>query len=228
MQSMSIDEAIERQRAVGSTSAQHQTTDSGEFIRRASADARASLEASRARGPADPATGLHAIDLSHVAPEHVAGISAAVAPAIKRATSRVGALFPMAAAHFMALEKALKEEIAVEFWNMSNAVHRDYEGLRDEVRGDLGLAADTTGSAGTLSSTFPVSSGGVVSGGGTSGTMGDVDSGGSATSSATISAPPPVSSATVSSGTVDSAGSVTSAGTVVNTGTVENAGTAGA
>lgn len=249
MQSMTIEEAIDQQRQYGSTAAQHQTTDSGEFIRKARAEADASLDASRARGPVDPATGLHPIDMSRISPGHVTEVAETLSSPIKRALSRAGAVFPIAAAHMVALEAALKEEIAVEFWNLRHQVHGEYEHLRDEVRSEFGLgdgAASTgTGTAGTFAS------GGIISGGSVAGAPGTVDNGGSQTSSATIEPAPPTSatsgtvdqggtastsgttdsgttSSTGSSGTLDSAGSVTSAGTVANAGSVENTGTAGA
>lgn len=138
-------------------------------------------------------------------------MSHALSAPIRRATSRVGAIFPLAATHILALEKALKEEIAMEFWALGDSMHRDYE----DFRGDLidELQAGTAGGGGlTPTPTPPVEAGGTpstsatVSGGETPATSGTVDSGGTSSTS----------------GTVDNGGSVT------NTGTVDNAGTAGA
>lgn len=225
MPAQTIEEALARQDEKGSTAAQFQTTDTGAFIRKANEDARRTLDAARARGSVDPATGIATIDLSHIDPEHVRGISTALTPAIKRATSRVSSAFMMPIASILAFEQALKEEIAVEFWELGNNMRREYSDLRGDLQVDRG---DTHIGAGTgeweVDSGGTPGAGGTVSGAGTIDNGGTVAAGGSIVGSGTVDSG--TSSSTTSSGSVDSAGTVTSAGTVVNAGTVDNAGTA--
>lgn len=168
-ESMRIGEAIERQRYIGQTSAQHQTTDTGEFIRRANDSARRSLDASRNRGPVDPETGMASRDMSHIDPQHVEGIGRALVLAIRRATARVGQVFPLAGSHVVALEKALQEEIAAEFWDMEHQHRGEVEGRTlwepgtgpDSVTGAM-HEGGTVASSGTVDSAGTVESTGTV------------------------------------------------------------------
>lgn len=227
MPAQTIEEALARQDEKGSTAAQFQTTDTGAFIRKANEDARRTLDAARARGPVDPVTGIATVDLSHIDPEHVRGISTALTPAIKRATSRVSSAHMIPIATILAFEQALKEEIAVEFWRLGGHIEREYSDLRGDLQRDRGDATHIgagTGEWQVDSGGTPGGAGGTVSGAGTIDNGGTVAAGGSIVGSGTVDSG--TSSSTTSSGSVDSAGTVTSAGTVVNAGTVDNAGTA--
>lgn len=185
----SIGEAIERQRFSGSTAAQHQTTNTREMVQKMNAAARASVQASRDRGPIDPATGMTVRDMSSIDPDHVAGIGRVLSPAIRRATARVSGVFTLPAAHILALEQALHEEIAAEFWELGREyqVERDYNrntsgrelwvpgpdsvaGAGDTV---TGAAADSVaGAGGTVTSTGTVDQAGTVESTGTVATTG--------------------------------------------------------
>lgn len=162
----SIEEALDQQRRIGQTAAQHQSMTPGDFIARANAAAREQLAKARARGPIGDQVAR--VDLSEVDAEHVHAAHQAMSPAVMRGINRVAALFPSVRRNAFELRDAIVGELTLEFHRMQSDPVNYLTGASEQAPGAV-ENTETAGQAGTMSSAGTVASQGTVSNAGTAG-----------------------------------------------------------